>query len=83
MKVSDFNVLTSCTKDELHERFIDLYCEHIFPAVVYLLLKPCRGQISLQRIETVPTPYVGKVEEILGLFPCFLDGNTTFTIPYK
>ncbi len=34
----------------------------------------------------VPTLYVGKVEDILGrflLFPCFLDGNITSTIPYK
>jgi hypothetical protein len=33
-----------------------------------------------------PTLYVGKVEDILGrvpLFPCFLDGNITSTIPYK
>ncbi len=30
--------------------------------------------------------YVGRVEDLLGrvpLFPCFLDGNTTSTIPYK
>ena len=34
----------------------------------------------------VPTLYVGKVEDLLGrvpLFPCFLDGNTTSTIPNK
>jgi hypothetical protein len=34
----------------------------------------------------VPTLYVGLVEDILGwvpLFPCFLDGNTTSTIPFK
>ena len=34
----------------------------------------------------VPTLYVGRVEDLLGrvpLFPCFLDGNTTSTIPYK
>ena len=34
----------------------------------------------------VPTLNVGKVEDILGwipLFPCFLDGNITSTIPYK
>ena len=34
----------------------------------------------------VPTLFVGKVEDILGrvpLFPCFLDGNITSTIPYK
>ena len=34
----------------------------------------------------VPTLYVGRVEDLLGrvpLFPCYLDGNTTSTIPYK
>ena len=34
----------------------------------------------------VPTLYVGLVEDLLGrlpLFPCFLDGNTTSTIPFK
>ena len=34
----------------------------------------------------VPTLYVGRVEDLLGrvpLFPCFLDGNTTSTIPHK
>ena len=34
----------------------------------------------------VPTLYVGREEDLLGqvpLFPCYLDGNTTSTIPYK
>ena len=34
----------------------------------------------------VPTLYVGRAEDLLGrvpLFLCFLDGNTTSTIPYK
>ncbi len=34
----------------------------------------------------VPTPYVGRVEDLLGrvpLIPCFLDGNATSTIPHK
>jgi hypothetical protein len=34
----------------------------------------------------VPTLYVGKTEDLLGrmpLFPCFLNGNTTSTIPNK
>ncbi len=34
----------------------------------------------------VPTLYVGRVEDLLGrvpLIPCFLDGNTTSTIPHK
>jgi hypothetical protein len=35
---------------------------------------------------TVPTLYVGRVEDLLGrvpLIPCFLDGNATSTIPHK
>ena len=35
MKVADFNVLTSCPKDELHQWFIGLYGEHIIPAIVH------------------------------------------------
>ena len=35
MKVSNFNVLTCCPKDELHQWFIGLYGEHIIPAIVY------------------------------------------------
>ena len=34
----------------------------------------------------VPTLYVGRAEDLLGrvpLFLCFLNGNTTSTIPYK
>jgi hypothetical protein len=34
----------------------------------------------------VPTLYVGRTEDLLGrvpLFPCFLDGNATSSIPYK
>ena len=34
----------------------------------------------------VPTLYVGRAEDLLGLVPlfqCFLNGNTTSTIPYK
>ncbi len=35
---------------------------------------------------TVPALYVGRAEDLLGrvpLFPCFLDGNTSSTIPHK
>ena len=35
MKVTDFNVLTSCPKDELHQWFLGLYGEHIIPAMVH------------------------------------------------
>ena len=44
------------------------------------------GIRKLYEPSPVPTLYVGKVEDILGrvpLFPCFLDGNTTSTIPHK
>ena len=34
MKLTDFNVLTSCPKDELHQWFLGLYEEHIIPAMV-------------------------------------------------
>ncbi len=36
MKLTDFNVLTSCPKDEpeLHQWFLGLYGEHIIPAMV-------------------------------------------------
>jgi hypothetical protein len=33
MKVLDFDILTSCPKDELHQWFIGLYGEHTIPAV--------------------------------------------------
>ena len=35
MKLTDFNVLTSCPKDELHQWFLGLYGEHIIPAMVH------------------------------------------------
>ena len=35
MKLTDFNVLTSCPKDELHQWFLGLFGEHIIPAVVH------------------------------------------------
>ena len=44
------------------------------------------GIRKLYELSPVPTLYVGRVEDLLGLvplFPCFLDGNTTSTIPYK
>ena len=44
------------------------------------------GVRKLYEPSPVPTLYVGKVEDILGrvpLFPCFLDGNITSTIPCK
>jgi hypothetical protein len=35
MKLTDFNVLTSCLKDKLHQWFLGLYCEHIIPDMVH------------------------------------------------
>ncbi len=37
MKLTDFNVLTSCPKDDLglHPWFLVLYCEHIIPTMVH------------------------------------------------
>ncbi len=35
MKLTDFNVLTSCPKDELHQWFLGLYGEHIIPVMVH------------------------------------------------
>ncbi len=35
MKLTDFNVLTSCPKDKLHQWFLGLYGEHIIPAIVH------------------------------------------------
>jgi hypothetical protein len=35
MKLTDFNVLTSCPKDELHQWFLGLYGEHIIPAIIH------------------------------------------------
>ena len=39
MKVLNFNVLTSCPKDELHQWFIVLYGEHVIPAIVHKYTK--------------------------------------------
>ena len=44
------------------------------------------GTRKLYEPSPVPTLYVGRIEDLLGrvpLFPCFLDGNTTSTIPHK
>ena len=44
------------------------------------------GIRKLYEPSPVPTLYVGRTEDLLGrvpLFPCFLHGNATSTIPYK
>ncbi len=66
MKVADFNILTSCPKDELHQWFIGLYGEHIIPCTV-----------------STSCWQVGRPFGRVPLYPCYLDGNTTSTIPYK
>jgi hypothetical protein len=35
MKMTDFNVVTFCPKDELHQWFLGLYWEHFIPAMVH------------------------------------------------
>ncbi len=92
MKLTDFNVLTSCTKDELHQWFLGLYEEHIIPAMVrccelgvrsrYPSLRAMMNRADLPG----PTLYVGRADDVLGRVPlisCFLDGNATSTIPHK
>ena len=44
------------------------------------------GIRKLYEPSPIPTLYIGRTEDLLGrvpLFPCFLDGNATSTIPYK
>ena len=44
------------------------------------------GVRKLYEPSPVPTFYVGRIEDLFGLaplIPCFLDGNTTSTIPHK
>ena len=46
LKVADFDVLTSCLNDELHQWFIGLYGEHIIPAdqhVAVVITRSTRG----------------------------------------
>ena len=47
MRVHNFDVLTSCPKDELHQWFIGLYGEHIIPAIVH------RYTTALQRPDLI------------------------------
>jgi hypothetical protein len=35
MKLTNFNVLTFCPEDELHQWFLGLYGEHIIPAMLH------------------------------------------------
>jgi hypothetical protein len=47
MRVHNFDVLTSCPKDELHQWFTGLYGEHIIPAIVH------RYTTALQRPDLI------------------------------
>ena len=60
MRVNNFNVLTSCPKDELHQCFIGLYCEHIIPAIVYRYTK------VLQRPDLVKLDKHGDAHPIMS-----------------
>ena len=60
MKVLQFNVLTSCPKDELHQWFIRLYGEHIIPAIVYRYTK------VLQRSDLVTVDKDGNSHPLLS-----------------
>jgi hypothetical protein len=60
MKVADFNVLTSCPKDELHQWFIGLYGEHIIPALVH------RYTQVLQRPDLITVDKNGKSHPLLS-----------------
>ncbi len=50
MKLTDFNLLTSCPKDELHQWFLGLYGKHIIPAMVHVTPRSCNDQISFGMI---------------------------------
>ncbi len=87
MKGLHFNILTSCPKDKLHQCFLRLNGEYIIPAIVLRYTKVVAAvRLKLYEPSPVPTLNVGRLEDLLGrvpLSPCFLDGNTTSTIPHK
>ena len=60
MRVTKFNVLTSCPKDELHQWFIGLYGEHIIPAIVHRYTK------VLQRPDLVKLDKNGEAHPIMS-----------------
>ena len=60
MNVLNFNVLTSCPKDELHQWFIGLYGEHIIPAIVHRYTK------VLQRPDLVTVDKEGTSHPLLS-----------------
>ncbi len=59
---------------------------HIYLVLTWYILEIRSVYTRLYEPSPVPTLYVGRIEDLLGrvpLFPCFLDGNTTSTIPHK
>jgi len=60
MRVHNFDVLTSCPKDELHQWFIGLYGEHIIPAIVY------RYTTALQRPDLIRKDKQGEAHPLIS-----------------
>jgi hypothetical protein len=60
MRVTNFNVLISCPKDELHQWFIGLYGEHIIPPMVHRYTK------VLQRPDLVKLDKNGEAHPIMS-----------------
>ncbi len=60
MRVTNFNVLISCPKDELHQWFIGLYGEHIISAMVHRYTK------VLQRPDLVKLDKNGEAHPIIS-----------------
>ena len=54
MLVTDFDVLTLCPKDELHQWFIGLYGEHIIPAIVHRYTKVLQN-LDLVKLDSTST----------------------------
>ena len=82
------NAAVDCYNNSPEDIPLDLV---FFSAFEDLLLRitgtmESRGVRKLYEPSPIPTLYVGRVEDVLGrvpLFPCFLDGNLTSTIPHK
>ncbi len=70
MKILHFDVLTSCPKDELHQLFLGLYGEHIFPAIVHRHTQLCSSQIWLRWIRAVT---LLSNEVVARVFKCLAD----------
>ena len=60
MTVQNFDDLTLCPKDELHQWFIGLYGEHIIPAIVH------RYTTALQRPDSIKLDKNGEAHPIIS-----------------